>query len=362
MKVLTILGTRPELIRLSRIIPRLDQICDHVTVWTGQNFSPELSGIFFDDLGIRTCNHMFKAAGTPMEQISTILTGLERILETEKPDRFLVLGDTNSSMGAIAARRAGIPVYHMEAGNRCGDLRVPEEINRMIIDHATDVHLPYTERSRYNLLREGVDPNRIFVVGNPMAEVYQYYDKGIAASTILSDLELIPDGYFLSTFHRSENIDNPVRLQVILDAFEFLTYEWGLLPIIVSTHPHTRKRIEETGFKLDGVNFHEPFNFTDFAKLEQNAFCVLSDSGTVSEAAAILGFPAVVLRDSTERPEAYERGAFVLSGVVEPKDIVDAVKMVTKDVGSFQSPSIPEEYTRNDVSTTVGNILTGYLL
>lgn len=357
LKVLTILGTRPEIIRLSRIIPKLDALCDQVLVHTGQNYDPRLNDVFFEELGVRAPNHYLEARGTFGEQIGTILAGSERILSAEKPDRFLVLGDTNSSLAAIMAKRLGIPVYHMEAGNRCYDDRVPEEVNRRIIDHSSDILMPYTERSRQNLLREGIPGERIHVTGNPIYEVLRYYDPQIRESPALGDLGLEAGRYFLVTLHRAENVDVESRLQSLLAAFDRLQAGYGI-PVIVSTHPHTRARMQDFGVELENrsVHFLEPFGFFDFVALEQNALCVLTDSGTVQEECSILRIANVTIRDVTERPETIECGGNMLSGA-DPKMVVHCVRTALSQERLW---SPPPEYVVEHVSDTVVKIALAY--
>src|SRR5947209_6464435 len=288
MKIVTVLGTRPEIIRLSRIIAKLDTLCDQVIMHTGQNYDRNLNEIFFEQLGVRKPDYFLGARGTFGEQIGIILAESERILKQEKPDRFLVLGDTNSSLAAVVAKRLGIPVYHMEAGNRCFDDRVPEEVNRRIIDHSSDVLLPYTERSRANLLREGIAGERIFVTGNPIFEVITHYDSRIEESDILKTLKLEAGKYFLVTMHREENVDIEERLRSLFDALDQIQREYQA-PVVCSVHPRTRKRMEKfnTSVQNERIIFSEPFGFFDFISLERNAWCVLSDSGTVQEECCI---------------------------------------------------------------------------
>ncbi|NJN93731.1 MAG: UDP-N-acetylglucosamine 2-epimerase (non-hydrolyzing) [Anaerolineales bacterium] len=358
MKILTILGTRPEIIRLSRIITKLDQLCQQVIVHTGQNYDFNLNDVFFQELAVRSPNYYLGAKGSFGEQIGTILTKIEPILVDEKPDKFLVLGDTNSSLAALMAKRMAIPVYHMEAGNRCFDDRVPEEVNRRLIDHSSDVLLPYTERSRQNLLREGIPSERIYVTGNPINEVIQYYGPHIRQSQILASLGIEPNGYFLVTMHRAENVDIPARLQSLTDAMAELQQAYNK-PVIVSTHPRTKARMETFGLTSlhQQVRFLPPFGFFDFITLERNAFCVLSDSGTVQEECAILKVPAVTLRDVTERPETLEYGSNILSGA-EIENIIRCVKIVLASQTNWVAPP---EYRAENVSDTVVKILLGYL-
>lgn len=359
MKILTILGTRPEIIRLSRIIEKLDSLCDHVLVHTGQNFDPELSDIFFDELRVRQPDHFLGIRGDTLgQQISGIIAASERILNAEKPDRLLILGDTNSALSAIIAKRLAIPVYHMEAGNRCYDDRVPEEVNRRIIDHSSDVLMPYTERSRQNLLREGIPGEHIFVTGNPIYEVTQHYEHQIRASRVLSQLNIARRKYFLVTMHRSENVDVRERLESLTSVLNTLQHEYGF-PIIVSTHPRTKSKMEtaEIAPNSEGVSFLPPFGFFDFVLLEQNAFCVLSDSGTVQEECCIFKVPNVTIRDVTERPETIECGSNILSGA-EPESVLGCVRTVLSKEGSW---SPPPEYMVTNVSDTVATMVLGYL-
>lgn len=354
MKVLTILGTRPEIIRLSRLIPLLDSLCEHFIVHTGQNYDYQLDGVFFEQLGVRKPNEYLGARGSFGEQIGTIMAGCERILSSQRPDRFLVLGDTNSSLGAIMAKRLGIPVFHMEAGNRCYDDRVPEEVNRRLIDHSSDVLMPYTERSRQNLLREGIAGDRIYVTGNPIYEVLAHYEPQIAASQILPQLSLQPQAYFLVTLHRAENVDAPERLQLALSALDQLANDYGQ-PIIVSTHPRTRLRLQSFPKRAAHplIHFCEPFGFFDFISLEKQARCVLSDSGTVQEECCIFQVPNVTLRDATERPETIECGSNLLSGL-DPEAVRRCTQLVLAQPPAWTPP---REYLVPNVSETVARIV-----
>ena len=357
MRVLTILGTRPEIIRLSRIIPKLDSLCEHTLVHTGQNFDAALSDIFFEQLGLRQPDHCLNARGTFGRQIATILSGMEDLLIQQRPDRFLVLGDTNSSLAAIMAKRLGIAVYHMEAGNRCFDDRVPEEVNRRLIDHSSDILMPYTERSRKNLLREGIEGRRIFVTGNPIFEVIEHYRPMVEKSAILDTLTLEKHKYFLVTMHRAENVDVETRLRSLTEAFSRLQNEYGV-PVIVSTHPHTRLRMETFRVSPNGgdVRFLEPFGFFDFLQLEQHALCVLSDSGTVQEECSIFKVPSVTLRDTTERPETLEYGDNILGGA-DTESVVRCVEVILQ---RGNEPTTPPEYLFENVSGTVCHLVLGY--
>lgn len=360
MKIMTILGTRPEIIRLSRIIEKLDRLAEpHVLVHTGQNYDPKLSDLFFDELGIRKPDHYLGARGETFgEQIGQIIALSERVMREERPDRLLLLGDTNSSLSAIVAKRLGIPVYHMEAGNRCYDDRVPEEVNRRIIDHSSDVLMPYTERSRMNLLREGLEGQRVFVTGNPILEVIEHYNDRIEQAEVLTRLELEPQKYFLVTMHREENVDVEPRLRSLVESLLALRREYDL-PLIVSTHPRTRAVMSRFGLKTDeddGIQFHEPFGLFDFIKLERNAFCVLSDSGTVQEECCIFKVANVTIRDVTERPETIECGSNILSGA-DPDSISRCVRIAVSRRGTWTPPP---EYLARDVSSRVVRMVLGY--
>jgi UDP-N-acetylglucosamine 2-epimerase (non-hydrolysing) len=355
---MTILGTRPEIIRLSGVIRLLDHHAEHVLVHTGQNYDDRLSRIFFEELGVRDPDVDLKVrSGSFASQIGRILEKSEMLFLKHRPERLLVLGDTNSGMAAIVARRLGIPVYHMEAGNRCYDDRVPEEVNRRIIDHSSSVLMPYTRRSRENLLREGIPGERIFVTGNPIKEVIDTYRDRISASTVLKTLGVEEGKFFLVTMHRAENVDIEERLRALVDALALLHREYGY-PVICSFHPRTRSKVESFGVNIRraGLRFAEPFGFFDFIRLEKSAFCLLSDSGTVQEEACIFGVPNVTIRDVTERPETVECGSNILSGA-DPQIIVRLVNMVTGRRGGWQPPA---EYLAGGVADTVCRIVLSY--
>ncbi|HUQ80035.1 MAG TPA: UDP-N-acetylglucosamine 2-epimerase (non-hydrolyzing) [Gemmatimonadaceae bacterium] len=358
MRVMTVLGTRPEIIRLSRLIPQLDEACEHVLVHTGQNFDAALSDIFFRDLGVRDPDLALGIRGASFgEQVAQLLVSIEQVMLQVRPDRLLILGDTNSGLSALIAKRLGIPVYHMEAGNRCYDDRVPEETNRRLIDHSSDVLLPYTERSRANLLREGIDAQRVYVTGNPIREVIDAYRPRIDASTAFADLGVDPAAYFLVTIHRAENVDVPARLRALAAGLQQVQAEYDL-PMIVSLHPRTRDRLESLGLDLEseGMRVMPPLGFFDFVALEEQAFCVLTDSGTVQEECCILRVPAVTVRDVTERPETIECGSNVLSGA-DPETIAMCVRAVTERRREW---TVPAEYLAESVSQTVLRIVVGY--
>jgi len=358
VKIITVLGTRPEIIRLSLIIEKLDKLCDHILVHTGQNYDVNLKDILFQQLGLRQPDHFLGVGGGTLgEQIGKIIAASEKVISSEKPDKMLILGDTNSSLAAIVAKRMGIPVYHMEAGNRCYDDRVPEEVNRRIIDHSSDVLMPYTERSRANLLREGIAGNRIYVTGNPIFEVIQHYDAAIQKSGILRQLRLQRGKYFLVTMHREENVDVEVRLRSLTQALILLQKEYKM-PIICSLHPRTKNRMQRFGLDVKSrqIRFHAPFGFFDFIALERNAFCVLSDSGTVQEECCIFRVANVTIRDVTERPETIECGSNMLSGA-DPDTILQCVRTVLDQKCNW---TVPHEYIEEHVSNTVTKILLGY--
>lgn len=360
MKIMTILGTRPEIIRLSLIIPLLDRHAErHVLVHTGQNFTASLSGVFFAELGLREPDYVLQDKQSGLGgQLAAMFGGLEPILLKERPDRILLLGDTNSALCAILGERMGIPVIHMEAGNRCYDLDVPEEKNRRVIDAVSTINMPYTQQSKQHLMAEGFPSRRIVLTGNPIYEVMKRYEAQIEASGILSKLGLTPGGYFLVTAHRAENVDRPEALAEIMAGLNGIAEHFGLR-IICSIHPRTRSKLENGGglpfamHKL--VEFHEPFGFFDFVSLEKHALCAVSDSGTVQEECCIMGVPAVTIRRTTERPETVDCGSNVVSGV-EREAIVRSAVLMTSLSPSWKAP---EGYLAEDVSAKVVKFLLG---
>ncbi|HOZ18621.1 MAG TPA: UDP-N-acetylglucosamine 2-epimerase (non-hydrolyzing) [Candidatus Fermentibacter daniensis] len=359
MKLVTVLGTRPEIIRLSILIGKLDGLCSHTIVHTGQNSDPALSDVFFAELGVRRPDVFLGVdISSPGRQIGGVLEGCERVFREKKPDRVLVLGDTNSALSVIMAKRMGIPVFHMEAGNRCFDDRVPEEVNRRIVDSCSDVLMPYTERSRTNLLREGYRLQRILVTGNPINEILERHRSAIDSSAALDRLGLQPGGYFLVTAHRAENVDLEPRLKSLFQSLSLICREYGV-PAIVSTHPRTRDRLASMrGLEIDPlIRLENPFGLFDFVKLEKNARCVLSDSGTVQEECCILRVPNVTLRDVTERPETVECGSNILAGVEPP----DVARCVAAALARKPDWTPPPEYMVEDVSGTVASILMSRL-
>lgn len=360
MKVVTILGTRPEIIRLSCTMALLDRHFDHVIVHTGQNWDYELNEVFFKDLNVRKPDHFMNVDTSSVGRVyGGILVAAEDLLLREKPDAVLILGDTNSSIVAIMAKRLKIPVYHMEAGNRCFDFNVPEEINRRIIDHISDFNLCYTEHARRHLLSEGLPHRRIYLTGSPMREVLETNMERIRASSALSDLALQPQKYFLASIHREENVDRRENLTALVDAFEALVEKYDL-PVIVSTHPRTRKRLEKLGRAAiaDKVRFMKPFGFLDYVNLQMHAACVLSDSGTICEESSILDFPAVTVRTALERPEAMDTGSIILTGL-NRATIVHAVEVqMATDIRS-KGMCIPLDYQVANTAHRVLKIILG---
>lgn len=353
LKVVTVVGTRPEIIRLAATIKRLDKYTDHVLVHTGQNYDYELNEVFFEDLGLRRPDHFLNAETSSLGAVlGSILTKVEEVLVAERPDAVVVLGDTNSCISAVMAKRMKIPVYHMEAGNRSFDENVPEETNRRLVDHVSDYNLVYTEHARRNLLSEGIHPSRILLTGSPMREVLDGNAEAIAASTILEGQGLQPEGYFLVSLHREENVDNPARLASALDALGQLAMRYDL-PVLVSTHPRTRKRLETQSPDLKSrLMFHPPFGFNDYVRLQQSAKLVLSDSGTISEESSLLRFPAVSLRDAIERPEAIDTGVTITAGV-EAESLHGAVAITLQQFKEDGPAGIPVDYQIADTSRRV---------
>lgn len=357
LKVMTVVGTRPEIIRLAPTIKRLDRYTRHVLVHTGQNYDYELNEVFFEDLGLRRPDHFLEADTNSLGAVlGTILQKVERVLLTERPDAMVILGDTNSCISAVMAKRMKIPVYHMEAGNRSFDENVPEETNRRLVDHVADYNLVYTEHARRNLLGEGIHPSRILLTGSPMLEVLKGNEAAIQSSDILERQGLQKSEYFLVSLHREENVDNPERLESALTALKLLRDAYGL-PVLVSTHPRTRARLEGQVAELkQGLIFHAPFGFNDYVNLQINSKLVLSDSGTISEESAALGFPAVSLRDAIERPEAIDTGGTITAGV-EFESVLDASAMVLAQWAEDGPPTPPADYLITDTSRRVVNFI-----
>ena len=358
MKVMTIFGTRPEIIRLSQVLKMLDDHCDHVTVHTGQNFHESLSDIFIRDLKVRRPDeHLGIRSVSFGDQIGQILARVDEVLEKHRPEKVLILGDTNSALSAIVAARRGIPVFHMEAGNRCYDDRVPEEINRRIIDHSSSVLLPYTYRSMENLVREGIERERIYVTGNPIKQVLDAFSDEIDGSSALAELKVEPLKYFLATIHRAENVDISERLAEIIRGLELVSAKFER-PVLVSVHPRTAERIKQAELAPDQtqVKLIDAMGFFDFVNLEKNAYAVLTDSGTVQEECCIFGIPNVTVRDVTERPETIECGSNILSGG-KSENIVDALSLAVAGRGSWTPPA---EYLAENVAETVVKIVLGF--
>lgn len=356
--VMTIVGTRPELIKLSRIIPALDRHFHHVLVHTGQNHDYELNGIFFDQMAIRKPDHFLDAARpTTVESIAEIIRRSDAVFEKEKPDALLIYGDTNSCLSVIPAKRRHIPIFHLEAGNRCFDERVPEEVNRRIIDHVSDINMPLTEHGRRHLLAEGICPETIFVVGSCMREVIDYHRKGIDRSAILKQLKLTADKYVVASFHREENVDDAANLRAILDSLDAVKKEFGKR-IVVSTHPRTRKRLDALNREASkDILFLKPLGFLDYVRLQKESFCVLSDSGTLTEEAAILGFPAVMIRNAHERPEGMDAGVAVMSGL-SPDRVLSAIALAVE--GVRESKTVPD-YAVSRVSAKIVRVIESYI-
>lgn len=362
-KVMTIVGTRPELIKMSRVIARLDQVTRHILVHTGQNYDYTLNQVFFDDLGIRKPDAFLNVAGGSAAQtIAQVIQQSDEVLAREMPEAVLIYGDTNSGMSVIAAKRRKIPVFHMEAGNRCFDQRVPEELNRKVIDHLSDINMVLTEHARRYLLAEGLPGDRIFKVGSHMQEVLAHYRAGIDASPILTELGLTADGFFLVSAHREENVDSPQRLSALLRSLNHLA-ETFVMPVIVSTHPRTRQRLTVNGgFALSNkVRFLDPFGFNAYCKLQLSAHCVISDSGTITEEASLLDFPAITIREAHERPEGMDAGTLIMAQL-DSDTLADAVRAVRIGLGGARRYSgAVADYDGGEVSTKVVRIVLSYI-
>jgi UDP-N-acetylglucosamine 2-epimerase (non-hydrolysing) len=358
LKVVTLVGTRPELIKLSLVIGELDKHCRQVLVHTGQNHDFELNEVFFKDFGLRKPDHFLDVAGeSPAEAIAKTIERFDKVLEQEQPDAMLLLGDTNSGLGVIAAKRRKIAIFHMEAGNRCFDQRVPEEINRRIIDHTSDINLVYTEHARRYLLAEGIRPDTVIKTGSPMREVLTEFSGQIEDSDVLERLELSPGDYFVVSAHRQENVDEEVRLRTLMASLASLVGEFGKR-VIFSVHPRTRAKLDALECDFSGdIHFMKPVGFFDYIKLQKNAFCVVSDSGTITEEASILGFPAVTIREAHGRPEGMDEGSVIMTGL-ESDRILDSVRVATSQRQSqFQTPV---DYSQTNVSKKIVRIMLSY--
>ncbi len=362
LKVFTVVGTRPEIIRLSRVMALLDEYCDHIIVHTGQNYDYELNQIFFDDLDLRKPDHFLNAAGTNgAETIGNVIIAVDKVLAEETPDAMLVLGDTNSCMAAIAAKRRKIPIFHMEAGNRCFDMRVPEEINRKIVDHTADINLTYSSIAREYLLREGLSPDMIIKTGSPMFEVLSHYREKIDSSCILSELDLEPGQYFLVSAHREENIDSDFNFGNLIDTLNSIAEVYDL-PIIVSTHPRTQKRIDAFGSAFNhNIRLLKPLGFTDYNMLQLMAKATLSDSGTINEESSIMNFPALNIREAHERPEGMEEAAVMMVGL-ESERVMQGLKILeNQSFGDARLLNQVQDYSMPNVSEKVVRIIHSYV-
>jgi len=359
LKIMTIFGTRPEIIKLSRIFAKFDQYVNHIMVHTGQSFDYEMNKIFFDQLKIRKPDYFLGVKSDTLGgQIANIILKSEEVLLKEMPDAIFIFGDTNSALAVIIAKRMKIPIFHMEAGNRCFSENVPEEINRKIIDHISDINISLTENARLYLIQEGIHPGTIYVTGSPTAEILDYNKKQIEASKILKELKLSPRKYFVASIHREENVDSFEPLTKLIDSLNAVA-ETYKMPIIVTTHPRTAKKLEE--YKIKGnklINFHKPFGIFDYLKLQKNSYCVLSDSGTIQEDSSLLGFPAIQVRNSSERPEAFDEGVLILSGL--DKDIIlQSIEITVKQYEAGEKFNIPRNYQDKNVSSKVLRLVVG---
>jgi UDP-N-acetylglucosamine 2-epimerase (non-hydrolysing) len=361
MKVMTVVGTRPEIIRLSRVMTKLDAVADHIIVHTGQNYDYELNEVFFRDLELRRPDHFLNAAGRgAAETIGRVIIEVDRVLDQERPDALLILGDTNSCLSVIPAKRRKIPVFHMEAGNRCFDDRVPEEINRRIVDHTADINMPYSTIARDYLLSEGLPPDRVIKTGSPMAEILDHYRPGIETSRALEEAGVEEGRYFLVSAHREENVDSERQLRRLHETLDTVAATYDL-PVLVSTHPRTRKRIEEHGLRFhDHVRLLKPFGFLDYNALQLRARAVLSDSGTISEESSILNFPALNIREAHERPEAMEEAAVMLTGLGVERVMQGLALLETQSRGDERTLRRVADYAMPNVSEKVARIILSY--
>lgn len=356
MKVMTIVGTRPEIIKLSRVMAALDQFTEHILVHTGQNYDYELNEVFFKDLEIRKPDYYLEAAGnTAIETISNVLIKADQLFEKVQPDALLLYGDTNSCLSVIPAKKRRIPIFHMEAGNRCFDQRVPEEINRKIVDHLSDINIPLTEHARRYLLDEGLPPEQVIKTGSCMQEVLQYYSPKIESSQVLKELGLKEKEFFIVSAHREENIDSPKNFENLLATLNAIAEKYRF-PVLVSTHPRTRKKLEALGDKKFNtlISFLKPFGFSDYVKLQKTSYCVISDSGTITEEGSLLGIPAVMIRQAHERPEGMDTGVVIMSGL-DARDVIDAIETVVK-----MTPGKVEDYHAERVSEKMVKIIKSY--
>ncbi|MET4028114.1 UDP-N-acetylglucosamine 2-epimerase [Marinobacter sp. MBR-99] len=361
LKVMTVVGTRPEIIRLSRVIPKLDEHCEHILVHTGQNYDFELNEIFFQDLGIRKPDHFLSAAGASgAETIGNVIIAVDKVLAEVQPEALLVLGDTNSCMAVIPAKRRKIPTFHMEAGNRCFDMRVPEEINRRIVDHTADINLTYSTIARDYLLREGLPPDRVIKTGSPMFEVLNYFREGIEASDVLTRLGLEEGKFFIVSAHREENVDSDRNFLALVTTLNAVAEKYGY-PVIVSTHPRTQKRVDAMGVKFhENVRLLKPLGFKDYNKLQLSAKAALSDSGTINEEASILNFPALNLREAHERPEGMEETAAMMVGLSTERVLQGLAILENQSRGDERSMRLVADYSMPNVAEKVVRIIHSY--
>ncbi len=361
MRVVTVVGTRPEIIKLSRVMSLLDETDEHIVVHTGQNYDRQLNQVFFEELDLRPPDHQLDCAGpTAFSTIGAVLVQTDELFRRLRPDAVLILGDTNSAMCAMSAKRNRIPVFHMEAGNRSFDDRVPEEINRRVVDHLSDVNMPYTEHARRYLLREGLAPDRVIKTGSPQKEVLTHYADRIAASDVLERLGLESGGYLAASIHREENVDEPHRLRLLMECLGAVADDTGR-PIVLSVHPRTRARMDEHGIAVpDAVRAMPPLGLPDYVRLQSESHCTVSDSGTITEESSILGFPAITIREAHERPEGMDVGAVVMSGL-HPGDAVAAVRLARLKAERGLGRVTPPDYDVDDVSIRVVNVIHSYV-
>ena len=361
-KVMTIVGTRPEIIKLSRVIAELEENVEHILVHTGQNYDYELNEIFFNDLRVKKPNHFLNCVGdTTAETIANIISKSDKIIEEVQPDAVLLYGDTNSCLSVISAKKRQVPIFHMEAGNRCFDQRVPEELNRKIVDHLSDINMPLTEQARGYLISEGIRPETIIKTGSCMKEILNFYKSEISESQVLKNLELKKDNYFIVSIHREENVDYKNNLENLLHSLNAVAEKYKL-PVIVSTHPRTKNRIEQLNgdLKINPlINFMKPMGFFDYIKLQQEAKCVISDSGTITEESSILGFPAIMIRKAHERPEGMDEGTLIMSGL-EKERVLESINVMVSQNKKFTS-NIIKDYDVDNVSIKVTRIILSYI-
>ena len=361
MKVMTVIGTRPEIIKLSRVIAVLDQTCEHILVHTGQNYDFELNEMFFTEMGVRKPDYFLDVVGDTLAQtVGNVIAKSDEVLEKEAPDAILILGDTNSALAAYPAKRRKIPIFHMEAGNRCFDFRVPEEINRRIVDHISDINLPYTEHARRYLLNEGLPPDQVIKAGSPQREILDHHMDEIKKSDVLTRFELEPKKYFTVSIHREENVDNPAHLKKLVEALNGVAENYDM-PLIFSCHPRTRKKLEEAGHQLDErVRQMPPLGFFDYNHLQMHSFCTISDSGTITEESSILGMPAITVRQAHERPEGMDEGVIIMSGL-DLQRILDSIEVVVKQIQTFGPAKIPQDYDVEQLSWKIAKIIFSYV-